>query len=127
MAYRPGMSNAAFLPGAARAVGTTGAAETTIADAAPIVLHQIRDLAAELRREADTLRAAVTRLNGFAVTVEWQSSSSRACLDELGEFSRRLIAYAEGYDVAALMVVAHADQAEAAAAQLLLYAAIPAI
>lgn len=121
------MSNAAFLTRATGATGTTGSAGPTSADAAPLVLHQIRDLAAGLRREADTLRAAVTRLNGFAVTVEWQSSSSRACLDELGVFSRRLTTYAEGYDVAALMVVAHADQAEAAAAQLLLYAAIPAI
>ncbi len=84
--------------------------------ATPVVLYQVRDLAAVLHREADAVRAAVTRLNAYALTMHWQSSSARACLDELAEFAGRATRFAVGYDDAASLVLAHAEQAEANAA-----------
>lgn len=81
----------------------------------PVVLYQVRDLAAVLHREADALRETVTRLNAYALSVRWQSSSARACLDELADFAGRATRFAGGYDEAASLVLAHAEQAEAAA------------
>lgn len=89
------------------------AAPTAPDTASLVVLHHVRDLAAALHREADALRAAVVRLNGHALTVRWQSSSARACLDELAELSSRMTRFAGGYDEASRAVLAHADQAEA--------------
>lgn len=84
----------------------------------PVVLYQVRDLAAVLHREADALRGAVARLNAHALTVHWQSSSARACLDELADLGGRMTRFAGGYDEAARLVLAHAEQVEANVAAL---------
>lgn len=86
--------------------------------APPLVLHQVRAFAAVLHREAAALRDEVTRLNAYALSLEWESSSARACLDELGDLARRMTTFAEGHDELAALVIAHATQAEAAAAAL---------
>ena len=59
------------------------------------------------------LAQADSAVNGHALTVRWQSSSARACLDELAELSSRMTRFAGGYDEASRAVLAHADQAEA--------------
>ncbi len=80
-----------------------------------LVLTQVRDLAAVLRREADALREAAARTTSFALTMNWRGTSAQACQDELQELTRRLVAFAQGYDEASLIVLAHAEQAESAA------------
>lgn len=97
-------------------VGFVPTPATDGAGAPPLVLYQVRDLASVLHREADALRDAVSRLNAFALTVRWQSNSARACLDELADMARQMTAYAGAHDELALSILAHADQAEAAAA-----------
>ena len=97
--------------------------DTTMAAASggkpvPLVVHQIRDVAAVLRREAGQLRSLGRGISAYALAVDWQSNSSRVCLDELSNLVTRLADYAGSYDSAALRVLAHADQVEAAASQL---------
>ncbi|MBK7722100.1 MAG: hypothetical protein IPI32_07715 [Austwickia sp.] len=83
----------------------------------PLVVHQIRDLAAVLRREAGQLRSIGRGISAYALAVDWQSNSSRVCLDELSNLVTRLADSAGTYDSAALVVLSHADQVEATAAQ----------
>lgn len=98
---------------------TTPAPHTASAGTAPpLVLHQVRAFAAVLHGEAAALRDELARLNAHALTLEWESSSASACLDELGDVVRRASAFADAHDEVAGLVIAHADQAEAAAAAL---------
>lgn len=83
------------------------------------MLYQVRDLAAVLTQQADALRATVIRLHHTALNLQWQSSSARACLDEIASLSSQLTQRSQSYDSAALCVLAHAQAAESVGASVL--------